>query len=225
MGNLSLFLSRDKAVRYFQEQGFEGSRGAVSLVISKDGNTLGWYYAYMGVYALSTEANKHTVLKRALSGYQTLVGGNLFLYKGQLHRYVSIKVATRANPAISLLIRSYSEVLCAADIEELGLSNKPYNLYGVINKDTNKVETFIWGAGRIDNLEHYYPVFEPGFKLNLTKQSLRQFHIGEEFKFQNRYWMVNTRQGALCLCELDIQLRRKMEQIHYGAYTYKMPEY
>ena len=220
-----LFLSREKAVHYFQEQGFIGSRGAVSLVLSKDGSTLGWYYAYMGVYALSTEANKHTVLKRALSGYQTIVGGKLFLYKGQLHRYVSIKVSTRVNPAISLLIRSYSEVLCAADIEELGLTNKRYNLYGVINKDTNKVETFIWGAGKIDDLEHYYPVFEPGFKLDLTTQSLRQFHIGEEFKFNKRYWMVNTHHGAPCLCELDIQLRRKMEQIHHGAYTYKMPEY
>lgn len=225
MAALSLFLTREKAVRYFKEQEFTFTGNAVSLVLSKDGKTLGWYYSYMGVYALSTKANSHQMLDQPLSGYRTLVGGQVFLHQGHLYRYCAIKISTHGRPSSSLIIRGYTEVLNASEVEELKITEKPYNLCGVIDKETNQLLTFVWAAGNIEHPEHFYPVFEQDFSLNLKKRSLRKFKVGEEFKFQNRYWMVNTHQGSPCLCELDIQLRRKMERIHNVSYSRTIPEY
>ena len=225
MAALSLFLTREKAVRYFKEQEFTFTGNAVSLVLSKDGKTLGWYYSYMGVYALSTKANSHQMLDQPLSGYRTLVGGQVFLHQGHLYRYCAIKISTHGRPSSSLIIRGYTEVLNASEVEELKITEKPYNLCGVMDKGTNQLLTFVWAAGNLEYPEHYYPVFEQDFRLNLKKHSLRKFNVGEEFKFQNRYWMVNTHHGSPCLCELDIQLRRKMERIHHVSYSRTIPEY
>lgn len=214
MAALSLFLTREKAVRYFKEQGFTFTGNAVSLVLSKDGKTIGWYYAYLGTFALSTKAYQHKVLEQPLSGYKIIYSGQVFLYDGQLCTYAMSKIASKSRPVTSFIIRRYSEVLQSSELKKLEITRKTYHCYGVFNKDTNKMVTCIWLAGNPEAPEHYHPVFQKE-EFTLTDNFfLKKFNVGDEFKFEGRYWMVNTHLGAPCLCEIDIDLRKRIMRNH-----------
>ena len=202
---VSCFLTREKAIKYFKEQGFLYSASAINLVISKDGKTLGWYYSYLGTYALSTKIGRHQMLSQPLGGYRTLSG---------------------SRPSVSLIIRSYTEILESEAVRELGVCDKPYACYGVFDSSSNKMLTCIWAAGSADKPVHYHPIFQnQDFHLDLKRQYLHKFKINDEFRFEKRYWMVNTHHGFPCLCELDMDLRRRLASLRNISYSEVIPEY
>ena len=223
---VSCFLTREKAIKYFKEQGFLYSASAINLVISKDGKTLGWYYSYLGTYALSTKIGRHQMLSQPLGGYRTLTGGQAFLYREKLHRYASIKISSGSRPSVSLIIRSYTEILESEAVRELGVCDKPYACYGVFDSSSNKMLTCIWAAGSADKPVHYHPIFQnQDFHLDLKRQYLHKFKINDEFRFEKRYWLVNTHHGFPCLCELDMDLRRRLASLRNISYSEVIPEY
>lgn len=211
-------ISKEKAAEFFKSEGFISAPLLTCLVVSRDGKKLGWYYRGLGNKALSLKHHEYEFIPELPAEFKIVTPGSVFMFEGKLHQYCGNTPTKQFFQGSTInMIRVFAEVLELQIVKELKASRKPYHCYKVIERKTGQLVNCLWGAGDPLKLEHFVVIFQKfTFEYNPKKYRLEKLNHDDEFKFDQKLWMLHTHMGIPCIRELDLDLRSRVAERRQG---------